>query len=122
MSASTDVRQFLKGLAQAEQRSKDAARKALDQFGEHVLGDAQQLTPVDTGALKASGYTEPVTVDAGGEMAKPIGFNTSYAAAVHERLDVHHDQGQAKFLETAIRNNQPKLAPFIADRVKKALG
>lgn len=33
-----------------------------------------------------------------------IGFNTNYAAAVHERLDLHHEPpGQAKFLESALR-------------------
>lgn len=42
----------------------------------------------------------------GGTIEMLIGFNADYAAAVHERLDLHHDQGQAKFLEAAIQHAQ----------------
>lgn len=123
MSASTDITKLLKGLVESNERARAAAIKAVDDFGDaKVLGDAQDMCPKLTGFLAASGNSEPATVDAGGEVTKQIGFNASYAAAVHERLDVHHPNGQAKFLEASVRNNQPKLAPFIADRVKKALG
>ena len=120
MSASADISKFLAGLGEAQRRVEAAALQAVDQFGEHVIGDAQQLTPVKTGALKASGTTEPA-VREGGKITKRIGFNTDYAAAVHERLDLHHAQGQAKYLETAVRNNAAKMAPFVAERVKRAL-
>lgn len=42
-------------------------------------------------------------------------------AAVHERLDQHHEQGQAKFLETAMRTEAPKLVPYVTREMKKAL-
>src|SRR5690606_18878876 len=84
MSASADISKFLAGLAQARERAIEAATEAVDLAGEHIIGDAQQLCPVDTGALQASGTTLPAEV-ADGKITKVIGFNTSYAAAVHER-------------------------------------
>lgn len=119
--ASADVSSLLAGLKAAEDRTVKAALAAVDKFGLQVLGDAQQLCPVKTGALKASATEEPAELH-GSNVTKRIGFNTDYAAAVHERLDLAHTQGQAKFLETAIRNNAPKLAPFVAAAVKKATG
>ena len=74
------------------------------------------------GALKASGSTEPARIE-GELVTKKIGFNTDYAAAVHERLDLHHEPpGQAKFLETALRENAPKMAEFVGNEVKAAMG
>ena len=120
MSASTDISKFLAGLGKAKERGRAAARRALDRFGEHVLGDAQQLTPVKTGFLQNSATAEPAQ-DLGGKLTKEIGFNASYAAPVHERLDVHHAIGQAKFLSTAVERNAPKLADYVVNEVKKAL-
>lgn len=98
----------------------DAAIHAVDEFGEQVIGDAQQLTPVDTGALQASGTTEPAELD-GHVVKKEIGFNTDYAAAVHENLNAHHDVGQAKYLETAMKEDQKKFNPFMEKRIKAAM-
>ena len=112
----TDISQFLAGMSAIRDRRIAAAVRAVDQFAAHVLGDAQQLCPVDTGALKASATSAPAKVE-GTLIEAEIGFNTDYAAAVHERLDARHPQGQAKFLETAMRNNAPKFGPFMARRI-----
>jgi hypothetical protein len=53
----------------------------------------------------------------GRSIEKTVGFNTNYAAAVHERLDQQHEQGQAKYLETAMRNNAAKFESFVGGRV-----
>jgi hypothetical protein len=186
VSASADVSRFLAGIEQKKAAAIAAATRALDQFGEQVIGDAQQLTPVDTGFLKASGTTLPAELH-DGRITKVIGFSAGYALAVHERLErkgpsladrqgkaagrlakvagqlkahkktiragvkagreqtakshlteerltaakkraVKHvktlgkkRQGQPKFLETAIRQNAPKLAPFVMDQVRAAI-
>ena len=120
MSATTDISQLLAGLGVALERALAAAVRGLDVAGEHVIGDSAQLAPKLTTFLAASGTTLPAEVK-GGSIEKTIGHNADYAAAVHERLDVHHDNGQAKFLETAVRNNAPKVGGFIADEVRKVL-
>lgn len=114
MSASADISRMMQRLRQADRQVKAKAIARMNQFANHVLGDAQEITPVDTGALQASGTVEPAELEASGNIKAQIGFNTDYAAAVHERLDVQHEApGQAKFLATAIKNNQPKLVPFV---------
>jgi hypothetical protein len=40
----------------------------------------------------------------------------------HEDLDLGHDQGQAKYLETAMKNGQDKMMEHVAGRVKKQWG
>jgi hypothetical protein len=118
MSKGTDVSKFLSGLAKAGAAQRAAALHAVDRFGEHLIGDAQQLTPVKTGALQASGTTTTAQID-GETITKLMGFNTDYAAAVHERLDLNHAVGQPKFLETAMRENAPKFVPFVSNEMKK---
>jgi hypothetical protein len=121
-ATSADISKFLKGLQKAKAAKRRAVRRAVDVFGEHVIGDAQQLVPVYTGFLAASGTTLPAGETGRDRIEKVIGFNAGYAAAVHEVLTAHHEQGQAKFLETAVRENRPKFAPFVAARVKAATG
>lgn len=121
MSASVDIQPFLRGLQQAGEKQLAAASAALLEFAAHVAGDSAQLSPVDTGFLQNSATWGDVVV-AGDAIYVEVGHNASYAAAVHERLDVHHDIGQAKYLETALRNNAPKLGPFVAAKVKGAAG
>ncbi len=123
-----DVNKFMQSLSIAGDRQIAAARQALDEFGEHVLGDAQQLAPVGgglyspndpaPGTLKASAFTLPAEVS-NGKIKKESGFNTVYAEVQHERIDFRHDQGEAKFLENAIRAKQPQMLPYIAERMKQ---
>lgn len=79
-------------------------------------------TPVDTGALRASHETtQPdvksdeisVTIKVGGPAAQ-------YAVHVHEDLEATHRVGQAKFLESAIREAEPYLMKKIMFAVMEA--
>ncbi|QOV90888.1 hypothetical protein [Humisphaera borealis] len=123
MSASIDMTEILRGLNRFDAAAVSAARTAVDQFGEHVLGDAQEICPVESGALQASATSEPAVM-VGLKVSKTIGFNIRYGAARHERppeKDVgprQNPRGQWKFLETAVRAAAPKFAPFVAARVK----
>lgn len=91
-----DISQVEKGLlklaADVEARSRKVEKVAADE----VLALAKERTPVDTGKLKASGRV------AQNEGGTTIEFTADYALAVHERLDVYHSNGQAKFLESSI--------------------
>jgi hypothetical protein len=117
-----DVSKFLQGLGAARAAQLGAAARAVGQFAAHTVGDAQEICPKKTGALKASGtWTDP-EVD-GEKISLEVGFNTNYAAAVHERLNAHHEApGQAKYLETAMKADTPQFAPFVAAKVKAATG
>lgn len=119
MAGGMDMSGLLRGLGEGRRRMLAEVVTSVDVFAEHVVGDAQQLAPVDTGALKASGTTLPAEVH-GERVRKEVGFNTEYAAAVHEDLDAQHDQGQAKYLTAALQANAPKLGPFVQGRLKGA--
>lgn len=120
MTAKFDFSEFQRGLATASERARAAARQALLEVANQTIGDSHQLCPVDTGALQSSATVGDLKESAN-SMSVEIGHNVNYAAAVHERLDVHHGHGQAKFLETAMRENAPKLTPHLAKKLKAAL-
>ncbi len=47
-----------------------------------------------------------------------VGYSAPYALAVHERLNVFHKVGQAKFLEQPIRTEKDKMAEIIRSRLR----
>lgn len=50
-----------------------------------------------------------------------VGYAAPYAIYVHERQDVFHPRGEAKFLEKAIRRHQADVSRSIAADLKKGL-
>jgi hypothetical protein len=50
-----------------------------------------------------------------------VGYTAPYAIYVHERLDVYHPNGQAKFLTTAARRVQRKMSKLVVDLMRKGL-
>lgn len=91
--------------------------------GHRIRGDSMDRVPVDRGVLRAAHYvTLPeiqgtrVTVEVGtGGPAEP------YAEIVHERMDVAHEVGGAKFLEAAVDSCTAGFAERIAERTARAL-
>jgi hypothetical protein len=84
------------------------------------LTEAQNRTPVDTGALRASGFVSGPESD-GSELTVSIGFGgpaVPYAVHVHEDLEAYHKVGQAKFLESTLLESVPHLGNRIAARVQ----
>lgn len=104
---------------------------ALYQEGVGILEASKGLVPVDTGALRSSGYTaEPVydgmtvTVDMGyGGPAAQINPKTGestdgYALIVHENLDAFHKVGTAKFLEMPFDQATEGMAQRLATKMR----
>lgn len=87
------------------------------QIAEQILTDSKQnYVPVDTGALRASGFTEGPEVT-GPFIAMTLGFggpSASYAVIVHEDLTKRHPVGQAKYLEIPLRKAIAGMANTIA--------
>jgi len=82
---------------------------------------AKSYTPVATGKLKDSGYIEKRNSASGG-INVVIGFakggNPDYAAIVHERVDMFHRVGRAKFLESALLEDMGNVYGRIVERCK----
>ncbi|AEG14701.1 hypothetical protein Desku_1114 [Desulfofundulus kuznetsovii DSM 6115] len=101
---------------------KQAAREAVNEFIRRVFEDSQQLVPVDTGRLKASGRIET----RGNETC--IIYDTPYAAVIHEGF--RHDprtgkliklDTRTKYLEEPFQLHLPELTSLLQSRVGSAL-
>lgn len=127
--------------------SGKSVRALLDQFGEAAVADlgaelyeeawgivtqAQDLTPVDTGTLRASAFAaEPkregnvlrVELGFGGPAAKinpKTGQSSdSYALFVHENLEAHHPVGQALYLEQPFKWAKKGMSERLAEALRR---
>lgn len=130
MSSQTDISTFLKSLDDLMAKATVGAMRGVDMVTQKIVKDAQELAPVGggkysprdpaPGSLKASIHAEPPTIE-GTTITAEIGSNLVYAAVQHERLDFRHDQGQAKYLETALNANGSELTQYVKDAVQKEL-
>ncbi len=99
---------------------KDAAIAALHQEGLALQAAAVRLTPVDTGRLRASAYTQPPE-EVGGDVKIRVGFGAEYALPVHEMTENHHTTGQAKFLSQPLHDRSADFRERMIKRIKANL-
>lgn len=100
---------------QIEQACETAARRS----AEHLKERAVQRTPVETGALRNSAK---VTTDKNvAAVAYGFGETADYAVKQHEEVGYAHTDGEAKFLENAMRAERGNIQNIIAEEVRKAL-
>jgi hypothetical protein len=95
-----------------------AVSAALGEEGEKTMTESKQECPVDTGELRASGHVDGPH-DEGGVITLELNYGGAaapYAIYVHERMDVHHPVGKAKFLEDPAMRMSERLPAAIAAR------
>lgn len=82
-------------------RSSLAMANAIFVEAEMIMTASHPLVPVDLGVLRASAIVNQPKIKAdGAEVTFGYGGAASdYALIQHERLDYHHEVGQAKYLE-----------------------
>ena len=105
---------------------------ALYQEGENIMGVSKRRTPVDHGYLRSGGHAksgenipEPWVTKAktqGGKTMVSLNYGASYAVYVHEILTNQHPVGQAKFLESAVKEGMDGMVGRIKDRVLDRIG
>lgn len=125
----TDVRlqmsrQLQRFLRRAPEDFKRAAATALYQEAEPIMTESKQQTPVDTGALRSSGHIQQPVIS-GDQVTVEMGYGgpaASYAEIVHEKLDVHHPVGKAKYLEDPFNEAKPGLPGRIGRRIMRQVG
>lgn len=121
MAAKANIKGLIRGLKGADAKVRAAAQRAVTLAAMKIEADAKVLCPKDTGALAASGTTQPAAWVSSSRIEAVVGFNTDYAAAVHENVGANFNNGQAKFLETAIKANRSRFESYVAGEVKAAL-
>jgi hypothetical protein len=96
----------------------------LHKEAEALMTEAKQETPVDTGALRASGHVKVPQTDNDSAVVV-CGFGgpaAGYAVIVHENLEANHPTGKAKFLEDPFNRRLRGFAERIGDGMKARLG
>jgi hypothetical protein len=121
----------LKGYTDMQRRFTMMVKAVPDIMGKALYAEAQiertesmKRTPVDLGPLRASHTVFPPK-GTGNEVTVDIavgGPSAAYAVIVHEDLDATHKTGQAKFLESTLRESAPHMASRVAARVAGLLG
>lgn len=107
-------------LKRAASRFPDEVAQAMVAEAKIELQEAKRRTPVDTGALQASGEISSVQRN-GRSIEVDITFGNSdvdYAVIVHEDLEANHPNGgQAKYLESVLKESAPHMSGRIARRI-----
>ncbi len=96
----------------------NTVQNALLNCGNDLQQKAVDITPRDTGALRASAFTE---AESGSKPSVIVGFEEEYALYVHENLEAHHPVGQAKFLEQPLKENADKYAEHVKNKVQELI-
>lgn len=118
-------------------RVKKALAAALYVEGQQIITAAKELTPVDEGTLRSSGFGGLPKETGNGGYRVEIGFggpagsgnhegdtnseDVGYAVYVHEDLNAHHVVGQAKYLEVPINRAASGMARRIASRIRRRI-
>jgi len=113
-----DVKGKLKNFARhAPTKTARAAKVEL----EVEKRESMRRTPKKTGAAAASHkVSEPIVTPDGVSVEVTAGDEKteSYIIPLHENLEAHHVNGQAKFLESTMNESAPFIAGRIARRVE----
>jgi len=94
----------------------NATKQALRDIGNEIIRLSTFEVPFDIGTLEGTGHIEP---DGDGYL---VGYNTIYAAYLHEHPEFDFQDGRAaKYLEDPIKNNMPVFLKFAGQSYKEAL-
>ena len=125
--ATDDWRATVKNLRRIADQSGEALAMALKLAGETLMAEAIPITPLDTGALRRSGYvSHPRLV--GGMATVEVGFGgtaAKYALRVHEWTDPEPNWSEPgtgpKYLERPFNVMRTKLPSHVAASLRKDL-
>jgi hypothetical protein len=93
----------------------DETKQAFTNELEDLLSVSVEQAPVKTGNLRGSASLE--INKAPGVLKARLGYGAEYAIYVHERLEVAHPVGKAKFLEDPVNERRDRLIQNIINRV-----
>jgi hypothetical protein len=107
--------------ARAKARIRDGAAEGLWAAGEMVFEASQRAVPEDTGRLKQSGELTVDEQQLRATIRYGAGISDPRAEIIHEKLEIQHDSGTAKFLENPMIERAGKVGQVIAADIKKKL-
>lgn len=106
-------------------RAKAAAREGgaegVKEAAEIVFETSQRHVPEATGALKRSGKITRGEDGLAADITYGEGLPDNRAVIVHEKLEIHHPNGSAKYLENAMTESEHRAQGVIAESVRRKL-
>lgn len=113
MSKKFKVTLDMRKLNEIDKNLEKTNTKLLENIGEETLKDSNRNIPVDTSELRDSGFVKVK----GNEVM--VGYTAPYALRQHEDLTLQHDDGEPKFLESALKRNVKKNVSLIKDAIRR---
>jgi len=117
MGLDLDIDQLQEDFEDAAESIQRGVSRGVERFALKVEAKATKWAPKDTGQLKRSARTKE-----SGRFTYKVQFNTHYAGYVHERTELEHDQGIAKFLGRALKIKRSEFMPTVETEIAKELG
>lgn len=113
----TGQKGVLRELKKYQKLYPEALATALYQEGLKIDAKSAPLVPVDYGRLRGSHYvTQPTNAK---NPVVEVGYGTDYAIYVHERTELKHRVGQAKYLQEVIEAIRPNYAKDLLELTRK---
>lgn len=116
----TGITQTIRALSRMGEDLLPIIAAALNEQHESIMTLAKERTPVDTGALRASGHVVPPRI-----IARSIqsigafgGTAAPYAIIVHENLTAFHRVGRSKYYQSAVQDRTSKIGPAVRNAVR----
>lgn len=116
-------------LGELRRRIAELTPDALEAGAEHVKAVAVEKAPLlvdleranqdrraDPGELRESAYVHVID-----DVTAEVGFSAFYAGWQHERMDYHHEVGQAKFLEEPLVTEKDETLQIMAGKIREGL-
>jgi len=115
------IEQLVTNFGIAGGRVERAVKFALEEAGGDLLKESVKIVPHDVGTLEGSGKVSKVQ-GSGNLMEIGVGYNTPYAARLHEHPEYRFQKGRrGKYLETPLKMKAHIYKKGIDAQVKKVL-
>jgi hypothetical protein len=112
-------RELQRVLQRLMREAPDATADAVLEEAHALEAESVPLVPVKFARLRNSRF---VQLKRGKNPEATVGYDTEYAVHVHERTELRHPVGQAKFLQEPFERRQSGYFERLAARAKQLLG
>lgn len=111
--------EIIRNIKRYIQQYPEEVGAAIYEEGLALMAVSQPKVPVDTGRLRGSAYVTPPIEQQNNSPLVEVGYGTDYAIWVHERTELNHTTGEAKFLEKAVNERSGGYTQRIANRTQR---
>lgn len=92
----------------------EAGADGLNRAAEFLRAKSVPRAPIDRGPLRESAQVHDATPS---DLESAVSYDTAYAVRQHEELGYRHDDGEAKYLERPLHENDAALQALIAKSI-----